>query len=515
MTDFDVIMGMDWLYKCYTILDCRSKVVKFEFPNELVREGKGNIAEPRGKYISYLKARKMITKGCLYHLVRVIDTTADETSIQSVPIVNEFPDVFLDEFPGIPADQVIDFGIDVVPDTQPIFIPLYRVAPAELRELKEQLKDLQDKGFIRPSVSLWGAPVLFVKKKDGSLRMCIDYRKLTKKAVKFQWLDACKRSFQELKARLTTTPVLRLPTSLGDFMVFYDASRVGLGCVLMQKGKVITYASRQLKIHVKNYLTHDLELAAVVFSLKIWRHYLYGEHCEQVKAEHQRPGGLAQNIEIPLWKWEMINMDFVVGLPRTRLKHDSIWVIVDRLTKSAHFLLSFKEGLGSSVNLRIDFYPQTDGQAERTIQTLEDMFPACVLDFGGNWDEHLPPTEVGLLGPDLVHDALEKVALIQQRLKTAQSRQKSYTDVHRRKLEFKEGDQVFLKVLPMKGVMRFGKKGKLSPRFIGPYRILKRIREVAYKLELHASMALVHPAFHVSMLRGYVPDLAHIISPEV
>ncbi|XP_075083385.1 uncharacterized protein LOC142167124 [Nicotiana tabacum] len=125
------------------------------------------------------------------------------------------------------------------------------------------------------------------------------------------------------------------------------------------------------------------------------------------------------------------------------------------------------------------------------------------------------PTEVGLLGPDLVHDALDKVALIQQWLKTSQSQQKNYIYVHRRKLEFKEGDQVFLKVSPMKGVMRFGKKVKLSPRFIGPYRVLKKISEVAYKLELLASMTLVHPVFHVSMLRGYVPDPAHIISPEV
>ncbi|XP_009627165.1 uncharacterized protein [Nicotiana tomentosiformis] len=125
------------------------------------------------------------------------------------------------------------------------------------------------------------------------------------------------------------------------------------------------------------------------------------------------------------------------------------------------------------------------------------------------------PTEVGLLGLDLVYGALEKVALIQQWLKTAHSGQKSYIDVHRRKLEFKDGDQVFLKVLPMKGVMRFGKKGKISPRFIGPYRILKRIGEVAYKLELPALMTLVHPIFHVSMLRGYVPDPAHIVSPEV
>ncbi|XP_070036148.1 uncharacterized protein [Nicotiana tomentosiformis] len=117
MVDFDVIMGMDWLYKCYAILDCRIKVVKFEFPNKPVREWKGNIVEPRGKFISYLKVKKMITKGCICHLVRVIDTTAEVTSIQFVPIVNEFPDVFPDELPGIPPDRIIDFGIDVVPYT--------------------------------------------------------------------------------------------------------------------------------------------------------------------------------------------------------------------------------------------------------------------------------------------------------------------------------------------------------------------------------------------------------------
>uniref|UniRef100_A0A1S4C1E3 Integrase catalytic domain-containing protein n=1 Tax=Nicotiana tabacum TaxID=4097 RepID=A0A1S4C1E3_TOBAC len=228
-------------------------------------------------------------------------------------------------------------------------------------------------------------------------------------------------------------------------------------------------------------------------------------------------------------------MDFVVSLPRTRLKHDSIWMIVDRLTKSVHFLpvkmtdtapryaklylkeivrlhsipafiifdrgaqftahfwQSFQEGLGTSVNLSAVFHSQTGGQAERTIQMLEDMLRACMAPYEALYDRHcrspigwFEPTEVGLLGLDLVHDALEKVALIQQRLKNAQSGQKSYTYVHRRKLEFKEGDQVFLKDW-----------------------------EVAYKLELPALMTLVHPVFHVSMLRGYVPNPTHIVSPEV
>ncbi|XP_070025746.1 uncharacterized protein [Nicotiana sylvestris] len=184
MVDFDVIMGMDWLYSCFAKLDCRTRVMRLEFPNELVIEWKGNGVLPKGRFISYLKASKMIRKGCIYHLVRVADTTSEVSVPESVPVVNEFLEVFPDEFPGIPLDREIDFGIDVLPDTQPISIPPYRMAPMELRELKEQLKDLLEKRFIRPSVSLWGAPVLFVRKKDGSLRMCFDYRQLNKVTIK-------------------------------------------------------------------------------------------------------------------------------------------------------------------------------------------------------------------------------------------------------------------------------------------------------------------------------------------
>ena len=138
----------------------------------------------KSHFISYLKARKLISKGCIYHLVRVKDTKSETPTLQSVNVVNEFSDVFLDDLPGIPPHKEIEFGIDLLTDTQSISIPPYRMAPAELKELKEQLKDLLDKGFIRPSVSPWGAPVLFVRKKDGSLRMCIDYRQLNKVTIK-------------------------------------------------------------------------------------------------------------------------------------------------------------------------------------------------------------------------------------------------------------------------------------------------------------------------------------------
>uniref|UniRef100_A0A1S4AHC6 Tf2-1-like SH3-like domain-containing protein n=1 Tax=Nicotiana tabacum TaxID=4097 RepID=A0A1S4AHC6_TOBAC len=196
----------------------------------------------------------------------------------------------------------------------------------------------------------------------------------------------------------------------------------------------------------------------------------------QVKAEHQRPGRLTQLMEIPMWKWEMINMDSVVGLPRTQQKFDSIWVIVDRLTKSAHFLpvksTDTAEQYAQFFHISIQMGPFAALYGRR-----------CRSPIG--WFE---VGEVELLGPDLVHQAMEKVKIIQERLKAAQSHQKSYADIRRRKLEFRVDDWVLLRVSPMKGVMRFGKKGKLSPRYVGPYRVTQRIGQVSYRLELPPEM---------------------------
>ena len=909
-----------------------------------------------------------------------------EMQLAKVPVVNEFCDVFPEDLLGLPPDREIEFEIELAPGTEPISIAPYRMTPAELKELKMQMEELLSKGFVKTSTSSWGAPVLFVKKKDGSLRLCIDYRqlnkvtirnqyplpriddlfdqlqgaklfskidlrsgyhqlkvrredvpktafktryghyeflvmpfgltnapaafmdlmnrvfgpyldkfvivfiddilvyssskeehaehlrivlqtlrehqlyakfskcqfwldrvaflghvvsaegisvdpqkieavvdwkpptnvtevrsflglasyyrkfvegfskiatpltKLTRKEEKFIWSEACQNSFDELKQRLTTAPVLTLPSGNEGFTVYCDASKQGLGCVLMQHDRVIAYASRQLKKHEVNYPTHDLELAAVVFALRIWRHYLYGvpcriftdhkslqylfsqkdlnmrqrrwielikdydctieyhpgkenvvadalsrkpssslaqlkaecltmlvelrsmgvsletaesgtlvaafhvrpvlvdrvrdlqaqdsylmklrskieagqqsnftlrgdgtlvlsqrlcvpnvielkkeimeeahssayamhpgstkmyrtlkDHywwrgmkreiaefvskcltCQQIKIEHQKPAGLLQPLSIPEWKWERITMDFMTGLPKTQRGHNTIWVIVDRMTKSAHFIATnnnysleryarlyvdeivrlhgapvsivsdrdprftsrfwpkLQDAMGTKLRFSTAFHPQTDGQSERTIQTLEDMLRACVMEFKGSWDNYLSLIEfaynnsyqssigmapyealygrkcrtpvcwdeVGerrLIGLEIVQDTTEKVNMIRELLKIANDRKKSYADNRRRDLQFEIGDQVFLKISPWKGVLRFGKQGKLSPRYIGPYEIVSKVGPVAYKLKLPPELSRIHDTFHVSMLRKYIPDPSHVLREQ-
>ncbi|GJS03571.1 retrotransposon protein, putative, ty3-gypsy subclass [Tanacetum coccineum] len=276
--------------------------------------------------------------------------------------------------------------------------------------------------------------------------------------------------------------------------------------------------------------------------------------CLKVKVEHQRPSGLLQQHKIPVWKWEGIAIDFVTKLPRTSSGHDTIWVIIvarhgvsisiisDRDSRfTSRFWQSMQEALGTRLDMSTAYHPQTDGQSERTIQTLEDMLRVCILDFRGSWDVHLPLVEfsynnsyhssvrcapfealygrkcrspimwaeVGegqLIGPELVQETTEKISHIKDRLKAARDRQKSYADKRRKPLEFSVGDYVLLKVSPWKGVVRFGKKGKLAPRFVGPFEIIEKVGPVAYRLDLPEELNGVHDTFHVSNLKKCLAD---------
>ncbi|GJS72361.1 putative reverse transcriptase domain-containing protein [Tanacetum coccineum] len=441
---------------------------------------------------------------------------------------------------------------------------------------------------------------------------------LTQKNQKYVWGVEQEEAFQTLKNNLCDVPILSLPNGVEDFIVYCDASNQRLRCVLMQRNNVIAYASRQLKIHEKNYTTHDLKLGAVVFALKIWRHYLYGMilaaqgeafNQENVFAErysvHPRADKMYYDLRDVYWvagnevgyatfvSWENITMDFITKLPRTRSGHDAIWVVVDRLTKSTHFLAirknystkklarlytdeivarhgvpvsiisdhdarftsrlwqKFPKALGMRLDMNTAYHPQTDGQSKHTIQTLKDMLMAYVIDFGGSWDVHLPLAEISynniyhnsiqcspfealygrkcrspvlwaeigegsLIGLELVLETTDKVVVIKEKLKAARDRQKSYANNRRKPLEFEVGDHVMLKVSPWKGVVHFGKKGKLALRYVGPFKILKKIGPVAYRLRLSEELSGVHDTFYVSNLKKCLADASlHVPLDEI
>ncbi|GKC72072.1 putative reverse transcriptase domain-containing protein [Tanacetum coccineum] len=271
----------------------------------------------------------------------------------------------------------------------------------------------------------------------------------------------------------------------------------------------------------------------------------------KVKAECKKPSGLLVQPVIPVWRWENITMAFVTKLPKTSTGQDTIWVIVDRLTKSAHFLpmketdsmekltrqylkevvsrhevpvsiisdrdskftsqfwQSLNKALGTQLAMSMAYHPQTDGQSKRTIQTFGDMLRACVIDFGKGWDRNLPLAEVKdaqFTGPEIVHETTEKIIQIKKRIQAARDRQKSYADRRRKPLEFEVGDKVMLKVSPWKGVIRFGKREKMNPRYIGPFKILAKVGTLAYRLELPEQLSRVHSTFHVSNLKKCFVD---------
>ena len=185
--DFDIVLGMNWLSKHRATLDCYKKEVRLvhlEEPGVIFRGIKKEIAP---SLINAMTAWKMLRKGCQGYLEFVVDRRQEGTRLEDIPIVKEFPNVFPYDISSLPPDRAIEFVIELIPRTEPISIPPYRMAPAELKELKAHLEELLSKGFIRPSTSPWGAPVLFVKKKDGSLRLCIDYRQLNRATIHNQY----------------------------------------------------------------------------------------------------------------------------------------------------------------------------------------------------------------------------------------------------------------------------------------------------------------------------------------
>ncbi|GJV09450.1 putative reverse transcriptase domain-containing protein [Tanacetum coccineum] len=243
-------------------------------------------------------------------------------------------------------------------------------------------------------------------------------------------------------------------------------------------------------------------------------------------------------IFIPMRETDTLEKLTRMYLKEVVTKHGiQVSIICDRDPRFAlNFWRSLQKVLGTSLDISTAYHPQTDGQSKRTIQTLKDMLRACVIDFGNGWVKHLPLVEfsynnsyhasikaapfealygrkcrspvcwaevgeVQLTGPEIVQETTEKIIQVKQRMQAARDRQKSYADLKRKPMEFEVGDKVMLKVSPWKGVVRFGKRGKLNPRFVGPFKVIKRVGDVAYKLELPEELSRVHNTFHVSNLK--------------
>ncbi|XP_075515830.1 uncharacterized protein LOC142550638 [Primulina tabacum] len=505
MVAFDVILGMDWLSAYRAVIDCVGKTVKF-----LIDDHEKNEIVGLGSSIICLQVIKLLNKGgCTSFLALVSDVNrGSNVQLQNIEVVQEYPDVFADDVPGLPPDREVEFVIELSPGTAPISNAPYIMAPTKLKELTNQLQELLDKGFIRLSSSPWGAPVLFVKKKDGSLRLCIDYRELNK--TRELHSEHLRIVLQILKEKQLYAKLKKLlPFGTEDFVVYTDASKQGLGAVLMQRRKMVAYASRKLKEYEKNYPTHDLELAAVL----------------------KNKSDLTEVSEFGLNRDGLLTFRGRICVPMGNDNRKDVLIEDHTLPYLVH---------PSNTKMYQDL---------RRLYWWPDMLRACTIDFTGSWDSKLPLVEftynnsyqssigmvpyealyrrkcrsplyweeVGerkILGPELVQQTADVVALIQERMKTAQSRQKSYADVRRRPFTFEVGDHVFIKIAPLKGVMRFGKKGKLSPRYIGPFEILDKIGDQAYRLAMPPDLDRMHNVFHVSMLRKYLPNPSHILRYE-
>ncbi|GJV15054.1 putative reverse transcriptase domain-containing protein [Tanacetum coccineum] len=712
---FDAIIGMDWLVKYQAIIVCAEKIVRIPWGNETIivhGDGSNQGNEARLHIISYTKIQEYMLKGCPVFLANVTTKETEDKSekkrLEDVPIIRYFPDVLTKDLPGLPPTRQVEFQIDLIPGAAPVAWAPYRLAPSEMKELpaiRLSLASSTGRGYSKnsiqnsvwslrvPSYAIWldeRTSVLELLKKEKlyakfskcefwipkvqflghvidsqgiqvdpakiesikdweSLKTPTEIRQFL--GVKFDWGDKQEATFQLLKQKLCSAPILALLEGSKDFVVYCDALHKGL-----------------------------------VFSIKLWRHYLYGTKCtvftdheslqhilnqkelnmrqcrwlellsdydceiryhpgkENVvvdalsRKERRKPlkvralvmtigldlpkqilnaqtearkpenvkneevGGMLLENSKDLEKFRTekletradgtlcfngrswlpcygdlrtviihepntkghqdywynpiylnesgnITMDFFTKLPKSSQGYDTIWVIVDRLTKSAifvpmretnpleklarmylkevvtrhgiyvsficdhdprftsHFWRSLQKALGTNLDM-IEFSYNNSYHASIKAAPFKALYsrkcrsPVCWAKVG----------EVQLTGPEIVQETTEKIIQIKQRMQVTRDRQKSYTDLKRKPMEFQDGDKIMLKVSPWKGVIHFGKWGKLNPRYVGPFKVLERVRDVAYKLELPEELSRVHNTFHASNLKKCYTDEPLVVS---
>ncbi|GJR63473.1 putative reverse transcriptase domain-containing protein [Tanacetum coccineum] len=452
------------------------------------------------------QTQKYMQKGCLVYLAQFTSKKtkdkSEEKRLEDVSIVQEFPEVFPEDLPRLPPARQVEFQIDLVPGAAPVARAPYRLAPAELQELSTQIDDLFDQ--------LQGSRV---------------YSKIDLRS-----------GYHQLRVREEDIPKTTFRTRYSH----YEFQ------LLKEEELYVKFSKCEFWMPNVQFLSHVIDSEGIhvdptkIESIKDW-------------GSPKTPTEIRQFLGLAGYYRRFIKGFSKITWPMTKLTQKSVIFefekskscisVVEAKLCSAP-ILALPEGIEEPSGLLLcsqKGWAQTDGQSERTIQTLEDMLRACVLDFGKGWDRHLPLVEFSynnsyhtsikaapfealygrkcrspicwtkvrdsqLTGLEIIHETTEKIVQIKSRIQAVRDRQKSYVDVRRKPLEFQVGDKVMLKVSPWKGVIRFGKRGKLNQRYIGPFKIIDKVGTVAYRLKLPEQLIRVHSTFYVSNLKKCLVD---------
>ncbi|GJV02624.1 retrovirus-related pol polyprotein from transposon TNT 1-94 [Tanacetum coccineum] len=567
---------------------CDEKLVQVPYGNETLTfcgNESSNRRESRLTVISCSKAQEYMAKGCQVFLAQISFRQKRETSRKETDsgrtIVRDFPEVFFPEdCPGLPPARPWN-SIDLVPGAAPYLFE-YRsedldttILEYETRPPEDGMSNVDAEGTISRTRPLIVEAYIVDPGQDRVYQVIVHLQRtnedppIFKKEIKFDWGEKEENAFQLIKQKLCSAPILALLEVSEDFVVYNDASHKGLGVVLMQREKVIAYASRQLKVYEKNYTTHDLELGSVVFALKLWSHYLYGTRCtvftdhkslqhildqKELNMRQRRwlellsdydcdiryhPGeanvvayALSHKERIEPLRVQALVMTIGLDLPKRILEAQIeaqklenlvnkdvaelvtlLWRLKirnyarippveifypsqfgkDVLRHEKAILVAQYEGrhrhvsLGTDISMSTAYHPETDGQSERTIQTLEDMLRACVIDFGKGWVKHLPLAEFSY--NNSYHASIKAApyeALIDKRVTPIGSESRWNS-----KLE----TEFMLKVYPGKeSYVRLA--GQATRGTVGPFKVLAKVGKVAYRLELPQELSRVHHTFH-------------------
>nr|GEV91439.1 putative reverse transcriptase domain-containing protein [Tanacetum cinerariifolium] len=479
---FDVIIGMDWLSNYKAEIICHEKVVWIPLPNGKVLRVLGERPEVKVRFLMSAK-------------------TGDKKQ-KEIGVVRDFPKVFPDDLSGLPPIREIKFQIEMIPGAMLVAKSPYRLAPSELEELSGQVTELQDKGFIRPSSSPWGASVLFVEKMDDSFRMCIDYRELNKLTIQNRYplpgiddlFDQLQRSqffskidprsgYHQLRVHKDDIPKTAFRTRYGHFeftVMPFDPSKIEV---------VKIWKAPRTPTEIELFSDYDYKIRYHRGKANVVAHALSKK--ERVKFKRVRAMNMTLYLciknKILATQKEAVNES--VGLHKDRywwpgMKKDIAEYVSKCLTclnvKAEHQRPS---GLLQQPEILDVHLPLVEFSYNNSYHSSVRCAPFEAL-YGRKCRSPIMWDEVGesqLIGPELVQETTEKISQIKDRLKVARDRQKSYADKRRKPLEFSIGGYVLLKVLPWNGVVRFGKKRKLAPRFVRPFEIVEKVGPVAYR----------------------------------